>query len=266
VAVRDSVAGSAVENANGAVIRIERVSKIYNTGDILVHALRALSLSVYPGEFVAIMGPSGSGKSTLMNIIGCLDRPTKGQYFLEGVDVSTMGKAALADTRNKRVGFVFQSFNLVSRTSALENVELPLLYAGVGGAERIRRCKAALAEVGLSDREKNMPSQLSGGQQQRVALARALVNNPSIILADEPTGALDTRTSVEVMGIFQRLNEEKKLTVIVVTHEPDVARYAKRIVYVRDGRISSDEPVTERSVASEVLKTLPIVVAEGDDE
>jgi putative ABC transport system ATP-binding protein len=255
-----------VESTNGAVIRIERVSKIYNTGEITVHALRAASLSVNHGEFVAIMGPSGSGKSTLMNIIGCLDRPTKGQYFLEGVDVSTMGKAALADTRNKRVGFVFQSFNLVSRTSALENVELPLVYSGVGAAERHRRSREALAEVGLSDREKNMPSQLSGGQQQRVALARALVNNPSIILADEPTGALDTRTSVEVMGIFQRLNQEKNLTIIVVTHEPDVARYAKRIVHVRDGRISSDEIVAERSVASEVLKTLPVIVAEGDDE
>jgi len=255
-----------VENTDGTVIRIERVSKIYHTGDITVHALRALSLSVRQGEFVAIMGPSGSGKSTLMNIIGCLDRPTKGQYFLEGVDVSTMGKAALADTRNKRVGFVFQSFNLVARTSALENVELPLLYAGVGAAERHRRSRAALAEVGLSDREQNMPNQLSGGQQQRVALARSLVNNPSIILADEPTGALDTRTSVEVMGIFQRLNQEKNLTIIVVTHEPDVARYAQRIVHFRDGRISSDEQVTERSIASEVLKTLPLVTVEGDED
>ena len=255
-----------MENPDGTVIRIERVSKIYHTGDITVHALRALSLSVRQGEFVAIMGPSGSGKSTLMNIIGCLDRPTKGQYFLEGVDVSTMGKAALADTRNKRVGFVFQSFNLVARTSALENVELPLLYAGVGAAERHRRSRAALAEVGLSDREQNMPNQLSGGQQQRVALARSLVNNPSIILADEPTGALDTRTSVEVMGIFQRLNQEKNLTIIVVTHEPDVARYAQRIVHFRDGRISSDEQVTERSIASEVLKTLPLVTAEGDED
>jgi putative ABC transport system ATP-binding protein len=255
-----------VENTNGAVIRIERVSKIYNTGDILVHALRNLSFSVRPGEFVAIMGPSGSGKSTLMNIIGCLDRPTKGHYFLEGVDVSTMGRAALADTRNKHVGFVFQSFNLLARTSALENVELPLVYSNVGSAERQRRSRAALAEVGLSDREKNMPSQLSGGQQQRVALARALVNDPSIILADEPTGALDTRTSVEVMGIFQRLNSEKKLTIIVVTHEPDVAKYAERIVHVRDGRISSDEIVADRLIASEVLKTLPVVTDEGDDD
>jgi putative ABC transport system ATP-binding protein len=255
-----------VDTANGSVIHIERVTKIYQTGDITVHALRNLSLSVRHGEFVAIMGPSGSGKSTLMNIIGCLDRPTKGQYLLEGTDVSTMGKAALADTRNKRVGFVFQSFNLVARTSAIENVELPLLYAGIGAAERQRRSREALAEVGLSDREKNMPSQLSGGQQQRVALARALVNNPSIILADEPTGALDTRTSVEVMGIFQRLNREKGLTIIIVTHEPDVARYAERIVTVRDGRISSDERVAERSIASEVLKTLPVVTAESDDD
>jgi len=252
--------------SNGSVIHIERVSKVYKTGDITVHALRALSLSVRHGEFVAIMGPSGSGKSTLMNIIDCLDRPTKGQYFLEGVDVSTMGRAALADTRNKRVGFVFQSFNLVPRTSAVENVELPLLYAGVGAAERLRRAKAALAEVGLSEREKNMPSQLSGGQQQRVALARALVNNPSIILADEPTGALDTRTSVEVMDIFQRLNQDRKLTVIVVTHEPDVARYAERIIHVRDGRISSDERVLERSIAAEVLRTLPVVGPERDEE
>lgn len=254
------------ENSTGAVIRIERVSKIYKTGDITVHALRSLSLEVHRGEFVAIMGPSGSGKSTLMNIIGCLDRPTRGQYFLEGVDVSTMGKAALADTRNKRVGFVFQSFNLVPRTSALENVELPLLYAGVSGAERQRRARAALADVGLSDRERNMPNQLSGGQQQRVALARALVNNPSIILADEPTGALDTRTSVEVMDIFQKLNRDRNLTVIIVTHEPDVARYAGRIVQVRDGRISSDEPVTDRSDAAEVLKTLPVEIVERDEE
>jgi putative ABC transport system ATP-binding protein len=252
---------------NGTVIRIERVTKIYRTGDITVYALRALSLSIRRGEFVAIMGPSGSGKSTLMNIIGCLDRPTKGQYFLEDIDVSTMGRAALADTRNKHVGFVFQSFNLVPRTSAVENVELPLLYAGVSGSERQRRARSALAEVGLSDRARNMPNQLSGGQQQRVALARALVNNPSIILADEPTGALDTRTSVEVMEIFQRLNQEKKLTVIIVTHEPDVARYAERIVHVRDGRISSDEQVPERSIASEVLKTLPVVIpSEKDDD
>jgi putative ABC transport system ATP-binding protein len=262
--VADSLAAGS-QNASDQVIRIDRVSKIYQTGDILVHALRGLSLTIRRGEFVAIMGPSGSGKSTLMNIIGCLDRPTKGKYFLEGVDVSTMGKAQLADVRNQRVGFVFQSFNLVSRTSALENVELPLLYAGISSGERKRRAREALAIVGLSDRERNMPNQLSGGQQQRVALARALVNNPSIILADEPTGALDTRTSVEVMEIFQRLNLERNLTVIIVTHESDIAQYAERVIHVRDGRIASDETVKDRWNAAEVLRTLPVISAEMDD-
>ena len=255
-----------MEGNTDEVIRIDHVSKTYQTGDILVHALRNLSLSIHRGEFVAIMGPSGSGKSTLMNVIGCLDRPTKGKYFLEGADISTMGKAALADIRNKRVGFVFQSFNLVSRTSALENVELPLLYAGVSGGERKRRAQEALTIVGLSDRMRNMPNQLSGGQQQRVALARALVNNPSIILADEPTGALDSRTSVEVMEIFQRLNRERKLTVIIVTHEPDIALYAERVITVRDGKIASDERVAGRLDASEILKNMPAVMTDGDDE
>jgi putative ABC transport system ATP-binding protein len=262
--VADSIAPDR-KDASDQVIRIDRVSKIYQTGDILVHALRGLSLTIHRGEFVAIMGPSGSGKSTLMNIIGCLDRPTKGKYFLEGVDVSTMGKAQLADVRNQRVGFVFQSFNLVSRTSALENVELPLLYAGVSSGERKRRAREALAIVGLSERERNMPNQLSGGQQQRVALARALVNNPSIILADEPTGALDTRTSVEVMEIFQRLNRERNLTVIIVTHESDISLYAERVIHVRDGRIASDEKVKDRWDAAEVLRTLPVVSTEIDD-
>ena len=248
--------------AHDIVIRLERIHKIYRMGDIEVHALRGVSLEINRGEFVAIMGPSGSGKSTMMNIIGCLDRPTKGQYFLEGVDVSTVDKAGLADIRNKSVGFVFQSFNLVPRTSALENVELPLVYAGVGSSERVRRARAALAEIGLSDREKNMPNQLSGGQQQRVALARALVNNPSLILADEPTGALDTRTSVEVMEIFQRLNRERRLTIVVVTHEPDIAQYAKRIIQFRDGRIHRDIPVENRKDAGEVLQQLPV----EDDE
>jgi putative ABC transport system ATP-binding protein len=246
------------------VIRLERIHKIYKMGDIEVHALRGVSLEIGRGEFVAIMGPSGSGKSTMMNIIGCLDRPTKGQYFLEGIDVSTVDKAGLADIRNKSVGFVFQSFNLVPRTSALENIELPLVYAGVGSSERVRRARAALAEVGLADRERSMPNQLSGGQQQRVALARALVNNPSIILADEPTGALDTRTSVEVMEIFQRLNSERRLTIVVVTHEPDIAQYAKRIIQFRDGRIHRDIPVENRKDASEVLQQLPI--EEDEDE
>jgi putative ABC transport system ATP-binding protein len=248
------------------LIHIERVSKVYRTGDIQVHALRALSLAVPRGEFLAVMGPSGSGKSTLMNIIGCLDRPTKGRYLLDGVDVSGMDKAELADIRNERLGFVFQSFNLVTRTSALENVELPLLYAGVPAAERHARARAALAAVGLADRARNLPNQLSGGQQQRVALARALVNNPSIILADEPTGALDSRTSVEVMDIFERLNVERNLTIIIVTHEADIAAYTERIVHVLDGRISSDERVQHRAIAADVLKRLPVNTSERDDE
>jgi putative ABC transport system ATP-binding protein len=246
-----------------AVIRLERIHKVYHMGDIEVHALRGVTLEIGRGEYVAIMGPSGSGKSTMMNIIGCLDKPTKGQYLLDGIDVSTVDKAGLADIRNKYVGFVFQSFNLVPRTSALENVELPMIYAGVGSAERLKRARAALAEVGLADRERNMPNQLSGGQQQRVALARALVNNPSLILADEPTGALDTRTSVEVMEIFQRLNRERNLTIVVVTHEPDIAQFAKRIIQFRDGRIHRDVPVENRRNAKEVLEQLP---PEGDEE
>jgi putative ABC transport system ATP-binding protein len=248
------------------VIHLERIHKVYHMGDIEVHALRGVSLDIRRGEFVAIMGPSGSGKSTMMNIIGCLDRPTKGQYFLEGADVSKVDKAGLADIRNKNVGFVFQSFNLVPRTSALENVELPLIYAGIGSSERVRRARAALAEVGLSDRERNMPNQLSGGQQQRVALARALVNNPSLILADEPTGALDTRTSVEVMEIFQRLNLERNLTVVIVTHEPDIAQYAKRIIQFRDGKIHRDVPVESRKDARDVLEDLPQKTEDEDEE
>jgi putative ABC transport system ATP-binding protein len=245
------------------VIRLERIHKVYHMGDIEVHALRGVSLEITRGEFVAIMGPSGSGKSTMMNIIGCLDHPTRGQYFLEGADVSTVDKAGLADIRNKSIGFVFQSFNLVPRTSAVENVELPLVYAGVATAERTRRARAALAEVGLADRERNMPNQLSGGQQQRVALARSLVNNPALILADEPTGALDTRTSIEVMEIFQRLNRERNLTVILVTHEPDIAQYANRIIQFRDGRIRRDFAVENRKDAHEVLTQLP---PESDDD
>lgn len=251
--------------AADTIIRVERLHKTYHMGDIEVHALRGASLAVSRGEFVAIMGPSGSGKSTMMNIIGCLDRPTKGQYFLEGEDVSAFGKVELADIRNKRVGFVFQSFNLVPRTSALENVELPLLYAGVSSKDRARRAREALATVGLSDREKSLPNQLSGGQQQRVAIARALVNNPSIILADEPTGALDSRTAIEVMEIFQRLNHERSITIIIVTHEPDIAEYASRTVHFRDGRIRRDVPVEDRKDAAQVLLHMP-VKTEDDDE
>jgi putative ABC transport system ATP-binding protein len=252
------------ESAPDAVIRVERIHKIYKMGEVEVHALHGASLMVHRGEFVAIMGPSGSGKSTMMNIIGCLDRPTKGQYFLDGQDVSKLNKAQLADIRNQRVGFVFQSFNLVPRTSAIENVELPLLYAGVGSGERLRRAREALAIVGLADRGKNMPNQLSGGQQQRVAIARSLVNDPSIVLADEPTGALDTRTSIEVMEILQRLNRERNLTIILVTHEPDIAQYATRVIHFRDGRIRRDEPVVGRKDAAQALRELP--PAEEDDD
>jgi putative ABC transport system ATP-binding protein len=236
----------ALEHDAGPVIALERIHKTYKMGDIEVHALRGASMLVRRGEFVAIMGPSGSGKSTMMNIIGCLDHPTKGQYLLEGEDVSKLNKAQLADIRNKRVGFVFQSFNLVPRTSALENVELPLLYAGVPSSERIRRAREALSIVGLSD--------------------RSLVNNPSIILADEPTGALDSRTSVEVMELFQRLNRDRKLTIVIVTHEPDIAQYATRIVQFRDGRIRRDMAVENRKDAAAVLKDIPVNEEEDDDE
>jgi putative ABC transport system ATP-binding protein len=239
------------------VIRLEDVHKIYHMGDMDVHALRGISLVVTRGEFVAIMGPSGSGKSTMMNIIGCLDRPTSGRYFLDGLDVSGIPRDELADIRNRHVGFVFQSFNLLPRTSAFENVELPMVYAGVPAMERADRTRDALAIVGLSDKEGNMPNQLSGGQQQRVAIARALVNNPSIILADEPTGALDSRTSVEVMEIFQRLNLERDLTIVLVTHEPHIARYANRYIRFRDGKIRGDSPVENRSAAGEILQKLP---------
>lgn len=249
-----------------AIIRLERIHKIYKLGELEVRALAGASLSVKRGEFVSIMGPSGSGKSTMMNIIGCLDRPTKGHYFLDGKDVSVFNKAQLADIRNQKVGFVFQSFNLVPRTNALENVELPMVYAGIGSAERLRRAREALAIVGLADREKSMPNQLSGGQQQRVAIARSLVNNPAIILADEPTGALDTKTSIEVMEIFQRLNLERNLTIILVTHEPDIANYGKRIISFRDGRIRRDVQVDNRTDATVALRELPAPEEEDTDE
>jgi putative ABC transport system ATP-binding protein len=235
-------------------------------GDVDVHALRGISLQIKQGEFVAIMGASGSGKSTTMNIIGCLDRPTKGTYILDGQDLSRLSKDQRADIRNHKLGFVFQGFNLLSRTSALENVELPLLYAGVETSERHRRSMAALAAVGLAGREKNHPNQLSGGQQQRVAIARALVNEPALILADEPTGNLDSRTSVEVMEIFQRLNRERGMTLILVTHEPDIADYADRVVVFKDGRIKSDYQIESPRNAAEELKLLPAVEFDDDDQ
>ena len=241
----------------GAVIRLYRVTKTYDLGEVQVHALRGITLEIERGEFVAIMGASGSGKSTLMNILGCLDRPTSGHYLLDGLDVSGMPKEELARIRNRKLGFVFQQFNLLSRTSALENVELPTVYAGVAPEERTRRAQEALERVGLGDRAGHHPSQLSGGQQQRVAIARALVNNPQIVLADEPTGNLDSRTSVEIMEILQRLNEEQGLTVVIVTHEMDIAHYAKRTIEFRDGRIRRDQRIEKRLLAREELAAMP---------
>jgi putative ABC transport system ATP-binding protein len=252
-----SIPGTSDATEQIPTIRLENVHKTYDLGEIQVHALRGVSMTIYPGEFVAVMGASGSGKSTLMNIVGCLDRPTKGQYFLDGKDVSVLTKRELAKIRSEKIGFVFQQFNLLSRTSALENVELPTIYSGVPIEERARRAREALERVGLADRSGHFPSQLSGGQQQRVAIARALVNNPSLLLADEPTGNLDSRTSVEIMDIFQRLNSENGLTVIIVTHEPDIAQYAKRALEFRDGRLKKDLRIQSRSIAAEVLPTLP---------
>jgi putative ABC transport system ATP-binding protein len=239
------------------VIELTGIEKIYDTGAVRVHALRNVNLEIQSGEFVAIMGTSGSGKSTLMNILGCLDRPTAGRYLMEGVDISQLDKDQRADVRNRKLGFVFQGFNLLRRTTALENVELPLIYAGVPVAERVRRSRAALATVGLAYRAENHPSQLSGGQQQRVAIARALVNNPSMLLADEPTGNLDTRTSLDVMSVFQHLNRESGITIVLVTHEPDIAEFAARVVTVRDGRILSDRPVLWPRDAAAELEKLP---------
>jgi putative ABC transport system ATP-binding protein len=229
------------------VIQLDGVEKVYQTGEVAVKAVRGVSLTVQRGEFVAVMGASGSGKSTLMNLIGCLDRPTAGRYRLDGEEVGALSKSELSEVRNQRLGFVFQGFNLLARTSALENVELPLLYSpgGHGRRELRRRSLAALEQVGLSDRAEHHPSQLSGGQQQRVAIARALVNEPALLLADEPTGNLDTRTSLEIMGIFQDLNR-KGMTILMVTHEPDIARYCLREITMRDGKIVGDAPVKVR--------------------
>jgi putative ABC transport system ATP-binding protein len=239
-----------------AIICVEDLHKYYELGETRVHALRGVSLDIRAGDFVAIMGASGSGKSTFMNILGCLDKPTSGKYLLEGVDVSKHDKKALAMIRNQKIGFVFQGFNLLARTTAQENTELPTLYTRISRQEREKRAAESLAMVGLTDRAQHFPSQMSGGQQQRVAIARALVNRPSILLADEPTGNLDSRTSVEIMEIFQRLNDEG-LTIVLVTHEHDIAQYARRVLVFRDGKIRKDDPVANRPKAKEVLKTLP---------
>jgi putative ABC transport system ATP-binding protein len=238
------------------LIELRDVTKTYDTGDVQVHALRGVSLSIERGEFVAVMGASGSGKSTLMNVLGCLDRPTSGSYLLAGEEVARLGRDRLAELRNGTLGFVFQSFNLLARTSALENVELPLLYAHVSADERRRRAKAALARVGLAERAHHHPNQLSGGQQQRVAIARALVGEPGIILADEPTGNLDSRTSLEVMALLQELGDAG-ITVVLVTHEPDIAAFAGRVIDMRDGRVRSDVRRAPLRAAPEALEATP---------
>jgi len=239
------------------VVRLEDVHKTYRTGEVDVHAVRGVTLEIESGEFVAFMGSSGSGKSTLMNLLGCLDRPTQGRYFLDGADVSGLDRDQLADVRNRKLGFVFQSFNLLPRTSALENVELPLLYGAhrLTNAELSEKAKTVLAAVGLSGREDHYPSQLSGGQQQRVAIARALINQPEVLLADEPTGNLDSRTSVEIMDVFQKLND-RGITIVMVTHEPDIASYAKRNIVMRDGKVQADRPVTRRFLAPDEVRKL----------
>ncbi|MDR1989111.1 MAG: ABC transporter ATP-binding protein [Acidobacteriaceae bacterium] len=241
------------------VISVKDLVKTYVVGEVEVRALRGVSLDIKESEFVAVSGTSGSGKSTLMHILGCLDRPTSGQYILAGQDVSRMSKDQLAEVRNAKIGFVFQGFNLLSRTSAIDNVELPLLYGGATLKASVRRDRAmaALSAVGLGERFDHHPNQLSGGQQQRVAIARALINEPSILLADEPTGNLDTKTSIEVMGIFQRLNRDQGITVIVITHEMDIAEHGTRIMVFRDGQVLSDHPVTNRRIAEDELRALP---------
>jgi putative ABC transport system ATP-binding protein len=244
---------------NNTVIAAKDLVKTYVVGEHQVKALRGINLEVARGEFIAVTGASGSGKSTFMHIVGCLDRPTSGQYFLDGQDVSTMSKNDLAGVRNKKIGFVFQGFNLLSRTTALDNVELPMLYGGstIKTKDRHERAKEMLTAVGLGERLTHYPNQLSGGQQQRVAIARALINNPSILLADEPTGNLDSRTSVEVMGLFQRLNKERGITVVLITHEMDIAEYGTRTVAFKDGRVITDKPVAQRLDAVEELANLP---------
>jgi putative ABC transport system ATP-binding protein len=249
-------AGFPGTQAREMIISVQDIHKYYELGETRVHALRGASVDIGRGEFLSIMGASGSGKSTFMNILGCLDKPSSGRYLLEGVEASSLSKAELAGIRNRKIGFVFQGFNLLARTTALENVELPTLYARISKAEGEKRSREALTLVGLGDRVSHFPSQLSGGQQQRVAIARALVNRPSILLADEPTGNLDSRTSVEIIDIFQKLNDQG-LTIVLVTHEPDIAQFAKRSILFRDGKICRDERNQHRPVASEVIKNLP---------
>jgi len=240
-----------------AVIEIQDLVKDYNLGQVPVHVLKGISFRIARGDFVSIMGPSGSGKSTLMNILGCLDKPTSGSYKLDGVSVGELNRDQLAAIRNKKIGVVFQQFNLLARTSATENVELPLMYTDIPARERRERANQALLAVGLAGREDHQPSQLSGGQQQRVAIARSLVNNPQIILADEPTGALDSRTSIEILAIFQRLNREQGITMIVVTHDPDVATYANRNLHFKDGKLRKDERIAQPRDAKHDLDQLP---------
>jgi len=236
------------------MMKVEGLTKVYKMGTTTVHALRGVSLEIGQGEFVAIMGPSGSGKSTFMNLIGCLDKPSAGEYWLDGISASRMNDNQLADVRNQKIGFVFQQFNLLPRTSALRQVELPMLYSGI--PNRRERALAALDIVGLGSRHHHTPAELSGGQQQRVAIARALVNEPVVLMADEPTGALDTRTGCEIMAIFQRLNEEGK-TVVLVTHELEIAEHCKRLIRFKDGRVLSDEPVRNRRNAQDELAKMP---------
>jgi putative ABC transport system ATP-binding protein len=250
---------------NNSIIEIKNLRKDYHVGEVTVHALRGVDIKINEGEFVAIMGASGSGKSTMLNILGCLDQPTHGDYLLDGINVKSMSKDAVAKLRNQKLGFVFQAYNLLARTTALENVELPLFYnPKIRSKDRREAALAALEAVGLTDRMHHMPNQLSGGQQQRVAIARSLVNNPVLILADEPTGNLDTRTSFEIMELFQDLNEKGR-TIVYVTHEVDIARFATRNVMFKDGKISRENLVAERLDAKEILKTLPVEVIEEFD-
>jgi putative ABC transport system ATP-binding protein len=240
-----------------SVIKLEEVHKVYHTGEVDVHAVRGVTLEIQRGEFVAVMGASGSGKSTLMNVLGCLDRPTAGRYLLDGTDVSGLDRDELADIRNEKIGFVFQGFNLLARTSALENVELPMLYVHrhIPGSDQRERAMKALETVGLAQRADHHPNQLSGGQQQRVAIARALVNQPALLLADEPTGNLDSQTSIEIMGVFQKLNDQG-ITIVMVTHELDIASYTKRNIIMRDGSVVADDIVQRRLIAEDELRKL----------